>query len=173
MFNVHDVIINFRDTRLNYIRFSYKITENFYLLRMFLLNCFYTGPPVFDILHDNLCGTYEVTRYKPVGAEWPPNQPKSIVSVALIHYKGKRTRQELFAIAQRHKDGSIAIDQLTSSSSQAPAAKKQRLDHSRVTKDIADIFTADPMDQSEDSTDVNMPPKRILIEGAPGIGKLC
>ena len=138
---------------------------------MLLLNCFYTEPPVFDILHDNLCETYEVTRYKPVGAEWPPNQPKSIVSVALIHYKGKRTRQELFAIAQRHKDGSIAIDQLTSSNSQAPAAKKQCLDYSRVTKDIADIFTTDPMDQLEDSTDLNMPPKCILIEGAPGIGK--
>ena len=106
-----------------------------------------------------------------MGAEWPPNQPKSIVSVALIHYKGKRTRQELFAIAQRHKDGSIAIDQIMSSSSQAPAAKKQRLDHSRVTKDIADIFTADPMDQTEGSTDLNKPPKYILIEGAPGIGK--
>ena len=138
---------------------------------MLLLKIFYTEPPVFDILHENLCETYEVTRYKPVGAEWPPNQPKSIVSVALIHYKGKRTRQELFAIAQRHKDGSIAVDQLTSSSSQAPAAKKQRFDHSRVTKDIADIFTADPMDQIEDSTDLNKSPKRILIEGAPGIGK--
>ena len=126
---------------------------------------------MFDTLHDNLCDTYEETRYKPVGAEWPPNQPKSIVSVALIHYKGKRTRQELFAIAQRHKDGSIAIDQMMSSSGQAPAAKKQRLDHSRVTKDIADIFTADPMDQTEGSTDLNKPPKRILIEGAPGIGK--
>ena len=126
---------------------------------------------MFDTLHDNLCDTYEETRYKPVGAEWPPNQPKSIVSVALIHYKGKRTRQELFAIAQRHKDGSIAIDQIMSSNGQAPAAKKQRLDHSRVTKDIADIFTADPMDQTEDSTDLNKPPKRILIEGAPGIGK--
>ena len=126
---------------------------------------------MFDILHDNLCDTYEETRYKPVGAEWPPNQPKSIVSVALIHYKGKRTRQELFAIAQRHKDGSIAIDQLVSSRSQAPAAKKQRLDHSRVTKDIADIFTADSMGQTEDSTYLNKPPKRILIEGAPGIGK--
>ena len=106
-----------------------------------------------------------------MGAEWPPNQPKSIVSVALIHYKGKRTRQELLAIAQRHKDGSIAIDQMMLSSGQVPAAKKQRLDHSQVTKDIADIFTADPMDRTEGSTDLNKPPKRILIEGAPGIGK--
>ena len=135
---------------------------------MLLLNCVYSEPPVFDILQENLCGTYKETRYKPVGAEWPPNQPKCIVGVALIHYKGKRTRQELFAIAQRHKDGSIAIDQLSNT---APAVKKQRLDHSRVTKDIADIFTADPMDQTEDSTDLNKPPKRILIEGAPGIGK--
>ena len=126
---------------------------------------------MFDTLHDNLCDTYEETRYKPVGAEWPPNQPKSIVSVALIHYKGKRTRQELFAIAQRHKDGSIAIDHIMSSSGQAPAAKKQRLDHSRVTKDIADIFTADPVDQAEANTDLNKLPKHILIEGAPGIGK--
>ena len=54
-----------------------------------LFNYFYTEPPVFDTLHDNLCDRYEKTRYKPVGAEWPPNQPKSIVSVALIHYKGK------------------------------------------------------------------------------------
>ena len=138
---------------------------------MLLLNHFYTEPPVFDTLHDNLCDTYEETRYKPVGAEWPPNQPKSIVSVALIHYKGKRTRQELFAIAQRHKDGSIAIDHIMSSSGQAPAAKKQRLDHSRVTKDIADIFTADPVDQAEANTDLNKLPKHILIEGAPGIGK--
>ena len=141
------------------------------LLFVLLFNHFYTEPPVFDTLHNNLCETYEETRYKPVGAEWPPNQPKSIVSVALIHYKGKRTRQELFAIAQRHKDGSIAIDQIMSSNGQAPAAKKQRLDHSRVTKDIGDIFAADPMDQIEDNTDLNKPPKRILIEGAPGIGK--
>ena len=59
---------------------------------MLLLNFFYSGPPVFDILYENLCGTYKETRYKPVGAEWPPNQPKCIVSVALIHYKGRRTR---------------------------------------------------------------------------------
>ena len=89
----------------------------------------------------------------------------------MIHYKGKRTQRELFAIAQRHKDGSTGIDQLLSSSSQAPAAKKQRLDHSRITKDIADIFIADPMDQTESNKESFKPPKRILIEGAPGIGK--
>ena len=114
---------------------------------------------MFDTVHDNLCGTYKETRYKSKGTEWPPHQPKSIVSVALIHYKGKRTRQELFAIAQRHKDGSIGIDELLSSSSQAPAAKKQCLDHSRITKTIADIFIADPMDQTESNTLLPKPPK--------------
>ena len=127
---------------------------------------------VFGTLHNNLCDTYKETRYTLKGVEWPPHQPKSIVSVALIHYKGKRTRQELFIIAQRHKDGSIGIDQLLSSSSQAPAAKRQcLLNCSRVTKDIADIFIADPMDQAESTAESSKPPKRILIEGAPGIGK--
>ena len=123
------------------------------------------------MLHDNLCDKYTETRYVPKETEWPPHQPKSIFSVTLIHYKGKRTRQELFAIAQRHKNGSIGIDELFSSSSQALAAKKQCLDHSRITKDIADIFIADPMDQTESNTKSSKPPRRILIEGAPGIGK--
>ena len=118
-----------------------------------------------------MCDRYKETRYIPEGEEWPPNQSKSIVSVALIHYKGKRTQQELIAIAQRHKDGSIGVDKLLSSSSHISPTKRQHLDHSRITKDIADIFTADPMDQTEGNNDLNKPPKCILIEGAPGIGK--
>ena len=74
----------------------------------------YTEPTAVGLLSRNLCDMHKETRYKPVGAEWPPYQPKSIVSVALIHYKGKQTRKELIAIAQRHKDGSTGIDQITS-----------------------------------------------------------
>ena len=94
---------------------------------------------VIDILHDNLSDTYKETRYKPVGAEWPPNQPKVIVSVALVHYKGKRTKQELLQIASRHKEGASYVDKLVSNY-QGPSAKRPRLDHSRITKDITDIF---------------------------------
>jgi len=65
----------------------------------------------------------------------------------------------------------VGIDQLLSSSSEAPAAKRQCLNHSCIIKDIADIFAADPMDETEDSTDVNKPSQHIVIEGAPGIGK--
>ena len=117
---------------------------------------------VVDILQCNLSDTYKETRYKPVGAEWPPNQPKVIVSVALVHYKGKRTKQELLQIASRHKEGAPSIDKLVSNY-HGSSAKRPRLDHSRITKDITDIFAPDP--------NTNELPTRILIEGAPGIGK--
>ena len=135
------------------------------------MTCIYFLPELFtakgqqlvvDILHDNLSDTYKKTRYKPFGAEWPPNQPKVIVSVALVHYKGKKTKQELFQIASRYREGPPAIDKLVSNY-QGPSAKRPRLDHSRITKDITDIFAPDP--------NTNELPTRILIEGAPGIGK--
>ena len=64
-----------------------------------------------------------------------------------------------------HKEGAPAIDKFTSSTNQGPSAKKPRLDYSRVTKNITDIFAADPGTSSPET------PKHILIEGAPGIGK--
>ena len=109
-----------------------------------------------------------MTRFNPEGAQWPFHQPKLIGSVALIHYKGNRTLQELFEIANIHKKG---FDEFFSSTHQEPSTKKQRLDYSRVTKNITDIFAADPTDLTETSTSSTKTPKRILIEGAPGIGK--
>ena len=126
---------------------------------------------VLDIISNNLRSTYKNTRFNPSGAEWPPNQPKLIVSIALIHYKGSRTQQELFEIVTMHKYGAPAIDKFTSSTNQGPSAKKPRLDYSRVTKNITDIFAADPTDLTEPGTSSTETPKRILIEGAPGIGK--
>ena len=123
---------------------------------------------VFKIISNHLCDTYKRTRFTPKGAEWPPNIPKLIVSVALIHYKGKRTQQELFEMASVHKEGASAVDDFTF---QGPSTKKPRLDYSRVTKNITDIFAADPTDLTETGTSSSKVPKRILIEGAPGIGK--
>ena len=107
------------------------------------------------------------TKFISEDAEWPPNQAKLVVSVALIHYKGKRTQQELFQMATIYKEGAPAIDNLISSY-EGPSAKKSRLDYSKVTKSIIDIFATDPTDLTETGTNE---PKRILIEGAPGIGK--
>ena len=123
---------------------------------------------VFDIIHHHLCDTYKRTRFAPKGAEWPPNQPRLIVSLTLIHYKGKRTQQELLKMATIHKEGAPAVDEF---SFQRPSSKKPRLDYSRVTKNITDIFAADPTDLTETGTGSSKTPKRILIEGAPGIGK--
>ena len=123
---------------------------------------------VLEIISNHLRDTYQRTRFTPKGAEWPPNIPKLIVSVALIHYKGKRTQQELIEMASIHKEGSLAVDKCTEV---GPSVKKPRIEHSRVTKNITDIFAADPTDLTETGTSSTESPKRILIEGAPGIGK--
>ena len=140
-------------------------------MNVFLLGLDVLVASVLDIISNNLQSVYKKTRFNPSGAEWPPNQPKLIVSVALIHYKGCRTQQELFEIVTMHKEGAPAIDKFTSSTNQGPSAKKPRLDYSRVTKNITDIFAADPTDLTEPGTSSTETPKRILIEGAPGIGK--
>ena len=122
-----------------------------------------------EIISNHLCDMYKRTRFTPKGAEWPPNIPKLIVSVALIHYKGKKTQQEFFEMAYIHKEGALAVDKVTF---QGPSFKRPRLDYScRVTKNITDIFAADPTDLTEPGTSSTETPKRILIEGAPGIGK--
>ena len=84
-----------------------------------------------------------------------PNQPKTVVNVALMHYQGSRTEQELIEISKRHKEGTHAVDKLSH--------------HSRITKDITKLFTAEF--SKETGTTSGKPPKFILIEGAPGIGK--
>ena len=114
---------------------------------------------------------HERTKFISEEAVWPPNQAKLVVSVAFIHYNGKRSKQELFQLATIHKEGAPAIDELISFNYQQPPAKRPRLDYSKVTKNIADIFAADPTDLTETDTGSTKAPKRILIEGAPGIGK--
>ena len=98
---------------------------------------------------------YKEDKYSLDIDEWPPDQPKTVVNVALIHYKGSRTEQELIEISKRHKEGTPAIDDL--------------VNHSVVTKDISKIFQADSTNSPD--SDETKPPKFILIEGAPGIGK--
>ena len=106
-----------------------------------------------DVVADNLRSDYMESRYNFDQDEWPPNQPKTVVNVALMHYKDSRTEQELIEISKRYKEGTHAIDELAH--------------HSRVTKDISKIFATD----SKKAATNDKPLKFILIEGAPGIGK--
>ena len=106
-------------------------------------------PSVVNKLHDDLRIDYKTTRQRPHEGEWPPDQPSSIVNLALIHYHNKRTKEEVIEISKRCKEGASHIDKLTASNSD-------------VTKNIQKIFMPELDPKS---------PKRILIEGAPGIGK--
>ncbi|XP_065897322.1 protein NLRC3-like isoform X1 [Dysidea avara] len=125
-------------------------------------------PPIIGTLGEYYHDLYKEMRCVPENAEWPPNQFKLRVSVALIHYKGGRTQKELLEIAKRYEKGAFAVDDMVSSN---PPAKRQRFDDHvlKVTKDITDIFTADSADHASNLT--CKPPKHVLIEGAPGIGK--
>ena len=77
-----------------------------------------------------------------------------------MHCKGRGTQQELIRIFKdpEQEDACTVLDKLASS-------------HSRVTKDISEIFKAYCPGQAVTSTDSDEPPKHILIKGAPGIGK--
>ena len=116
-------------------------------------------PPVVEKFSEDLHNRYKDIRKKPQRIQWPPYQPKSIVNVTVIHYKNKQTRQELLEISEHFKTGAAGVSKLMSS----PPS------HSKVTKDINEIFKVDPADQTDDIQSEQ--PKLILIEGAPGIGK--
>ena len=109
---------------------------------------------------EDLRESYNCMRNKPKEEDWPPYQPTSIVNVTVIHYKNKQTRQELIEVSEHLKTGASGIGKLISS----PPV------HSKVTKDISEIFKLDSADQTEEDTE-GKPPNLILIEGAPGIGK--
>ena len=113
---------------------------------MFFTEC------VSGVLIDSLRDDYTESKCSFDEEEWPPNQPKTVVNVALIHYKGSRTEQELIEISKRYKEGTPAVDELSH--------------HSRVTKDISKIFQPNFTNTADAK-----PLKSILIEGAPGIGK--
>ena len=94
-----------------------------------------------DVLTENHKIVYKETRCQPVQDQWPPSQLYTIVNVALIHHEGEQTQQELIDMSMRNVSN---VEKLSSH-------------HPRVTKRITDIFRSTC--------------KRILIEGAPGIGK--
>ena len=93
----------------------------------------------------NICHDYIYQRYDIENEEWPPNQPKSIVNLALIHYKGGHVKQHLIEVSKHNKGDTHTIP---------------------YCKDIAEIFKNSMIEETN-----NKVQKIILIEGAPGIGK--
>ena len=97
--------------------------------------------------------------------KWPPNNLGVVVSVAMITYHNRPAERQYIKIA---KQGTSAVDKIVSKYNQIPPTKKARHDKIKVIKDINEIFE---VDIEATFTINNKKPKRILIEGAPGIGK--
>ena len=98
--------------------YSYRL----HLYLLFLLYTYIVVQSGLSCLMDNLKDMYKIIRCQPEENEWPPNQPKTIVNVALMHHEGEQTQQELIDMSVHRKEGAHAIDKL------------------RVTKSIVDIF---------------------------------
>ena len=101
----------------------------------------------------------------PKEEKWPPNSFSVLVNVAMITYNDRPSEKQYIRIA---KQGTLAIDKIVSEYHQMPPTKKLRQDQVKLIKDINEIFE---VDIEGTSTTRNKQPKRILIEGAPGIGK--
>ena len=119
---------------------------------------FVIGKDLVDQFADSLRDQYKDTGFFSEEAEWPPNQPKRVVNVVTMSHEGKRTQQELMEVVKRQKVGTPGVDELVSPTALFNPTTK-------ITKNVADIFSADP------TSTTGKPPLRILIEGAPGIGK--
>ncbi|XP_065896915.1 protein NLRC3-like isoform X2 [Dysidea avara] len=110
---------------------------------------------VFNNFVDYLRHKYKDTRYIPEDKEWPPNQPRCYVDLAVMHYGSHRTQEEVISNAKRHRDGAVAVDEIT-----------KDFKNFHITKNIVDIFAVDLNGKATIKS-----PRSILIEGAPGIGK--
>ena len=95
------------------------------------------------VFRKNLRDTYITSRGIPEDSEWPPSTNRIAVAVEIVHHNRKARGKEL----------------------QENTCQGDAFHTAGVTKNIADIFTPDPTVKS------NIPPRTILIEGAPGIGK--
>ena len=115
-------------------------------------------------LQHYFCEFYKRIRYNPQEAEWPPNQSKVVVNAALMYSRNGNAKTSIIRMSKI--DNNTVGNNLSSSHSDVSSAKRLCLDGHKVTKEIIDIFAAD---QTEGG--YYGPLRRILIEGAPGIGK--
>ena len=114
-------------------------------------------------MRDHFCDFYKSIRYTPEKEEWPPNQSKVIVNVTLMRNKSGNLKKGIIKMSKVYRDTITSNPDLDCD---GPSAKRICVDGHKVTKGIANIFAADHMEGGHYEA-----PKRILIEGAPGMGK--
>ena len=117
---------------------------------------------------ESLHNRYIATRYIPEGKEWPPNQPKYYINLAVIHYQGSRTQEEVIFSAQLQRYEHIypTPELFLNTTNQ----QSRFLNTFQVTRNITDLFKPD-LHEGKSEVDATNFPRSVLIEGAPGIGK--
>ena len=120
------------------------------------IDTFLAVPSVVEKLRNDLHNMYKDMKKKPQRKEWPPYQPTSFVDVTFISYSNKQAKRGLLKISKHLQTGVSSMGEMVSS---LPS-------HAKVFKDISEMFKAGSVDDTGSE-----PPKLILLEGAPGIGK--
>ena len=85
--------------------------------------------------------------------DWPPYHPKHYTPLTIIHHEGRPTESEIITVAKEFSSNRITENIET----------QTRIDYDRSIKNINDLFTPYESETSHSY--------RILIEGAPGVGK--
>ena len=99
---------------------------------------------LFDtFLVESLRDRYIETRYIPEGKEWPPNQPKYYVNLAVIHYQGSQTQGEVIFRSRHYQHIDNEIDK-TSSLLCASSQRSKFSNKFLITREIVDLFKTDP-----------------------------
>ena len=109
---------------------------------------------VWEVHCNHLKGNYVQMQTRFMHEEWPPDQPKHFINLALFHYKDRYTKRKFIVTHS-------AVDDMFSTSSQDMSSENSR-EQVKASKDVEEIFAP-----GEDGQE----PHSVLIEGAPGIGK--
>ena len=118
-------------------------------------------------LAPQLCDMYKRTRFFPKQYVWPPTQPKLFKNLTFLHHDSQFKQKQLSHIAARYRHAikSCSTNELMFDIKNAPMFKQLEEVHlsickTNATKNVGDLF----------SYEGNLNP-RILVEGAPGVGK--
>jgi len=105
----------------------------------------------FKVATDRLREHYTQSRYTQEKDDWPPYQPKHYTPLTIIHHERLPTESEIISVAKEFSANKMMEE------------NQSYINYNRTIRSINDLF--DPYEG-----DISRP-YRILIEGAPGVGK--
>ena len=118
------------------------------LLQFFLLS---VSVNPFKVATNRLREHYTQSRYIQEKDDWPPYQPKHYIPLTIIHHERVPTESEIVNVAKEFSANKLMEE------------NQSYINYNRTIRSINDLF--DPYEGNISR------PYRILIEGAPGVGK--